>query len=66
MTRPRTAFTFDCMDSFHLLTLQGKTTPYDFYHALVRKSGKIGLFNAPVWLQFSHQDLLIHVLLEPL
>ncbi|KAH9974339.1 hypothetical protein BGW80DRAFT_1130440, partial [Lactifluus volemus] len=47
MTRPRTAFTFECLDSFHLLTLQGKTTAYDFYHTMIRKSGKIGLFNAP-------------------
>ncbi|KAH9977013.1 hypothetical protein BGW80DRAFT_1249823 [Lactifluus volemus] len=53
MTRPRTAFTFECLDSFHLLTLQGKTTAYDFYHTMIRKSGKIGLFNAPVWSMLS-------------
>lgn len=34
--RPQTAFTFAALDFFHELTLQGKTTLYDFYHTLLR------------------------------
>ena len=37
-TRPQTVFTFDCLDMFHELTLQGKTSLYDFYHVLLRKT----------------------------
>src|ERR1700691_658128 len=36
--RPRTVFTFDALETFHELTLQGKTTPYDFYHTLLRRT----------------------------
>ena len=36
--RPQTVFTFECLDTFHELTLQGKTTLYDFYHVLLRKT----------------------------
>lgn len=35
--RPRTVFTFDVLETFHELTLQGKTTPYDFYHSILRR-----------------------------
>ncbi|KIL55653.1 hypothetical protein M378DRAFT_17762 [Amanita muscaria Koide BX008] len=33
--RPKTAFTFDMLDLFHKITLQGKTTLYDFYHSIL-------------------------------
>jgi CxC2 like cysteine cluster associated with KDZ transposases len=36
--RPQTVFTFDVLQTFHELTLQGKTTPYDFYHTLLRRT----------------------------
>ena len=36
LSRPQTAFTFECMEFFHELTLQGKTNMYDFYHTLLR------------------------------
>src|ERR1700741_3181116 len=39
---PRNAFTFDLLDTFHLLTLQGKISAYDFYNALHHKSDNIG------------------------
>ncbi|KAF8991711.1 hypothetical protein BDQ17DRAFT_1392943 [Cyathus striatus] len=32
ITRPQTAFTFDCLDYSHKLSLQSKITAYDFYH----------------------------------
>jgi hypothetical protein len=37
-TRPQTVFTFDCLDTFHELTLQGKTSLYDYYHVILRKT----------------------------
>ncbi|KAF8976196.1 hypothetical protein BDQ17DRAFT_1395169 [Cyathus striatus] len=35
--RPKTVFTFECLDTFHELTLQAKTTLYDWYHTLCSK-----------------------------
>ncbi|GBE78058.1 hypothetical protein SCP_0109400 [Sparassis crispa] len=40
---PRTAFTFDYLNTFHLLTLQGKLNLYDYYKAILRKTDNIGL-----------------------
>ncbi|EDR06772.1 uncharacterized protein LACBIDRAFT_299636 [Laccaria bicolor S238N-H82] len=42
-SRPNTAFTFDCLDTFHEHTLQGKGNLYDFYHLLVRKTDNANL-----------------------
>lgn len=36
--RPKAAFTFDALDAFHELTLQGKTTSFDFYHSILRRT----------------------------
>jgi hypothetical protein len=33
--QPRTAFTFKCLNSFHLLNLQSKCNLYDYYCALI-------------------------------
>ena len=33
--RPATVVTFDCLDIFHKITVQGKLTGYDFYQSLV-------------------------------
>lgn len=38
LARPQTVFTFECLETFHELTLQGKTNLYDYYHMLVRRS----------------------------
>ena len=35
---PKTVFTFGVLDTFHELTLQGKTTGYDFYHTILRRT----------------------------
>ncbi|KAM6492909.1 hypothetical protein JOM56_011043 [Amanita muscaria] len=43
--RPKTAFTFTCLDFFHELTLQGKTSLYDFYHTILRRSDNLELNN---------------------
>ena len=37
-TRPNTVFTFDCLNTFHKHTLQGKGNLYDFYHLLLQKT----------------------------
>ena len=37
-SRPNTVFTFDCLDTFHEHTLQGKGNLYDFYNLLLRKT----------------------------
>jgi hypothetical protein len=47
-TRPLSAFTFDLLDSFHLLTLQGKTSAYDYYLAIVHKTDNTGLLDTKV------------------
>lgn len=43
LSRPQTVFTFECLEFFHELTLQGKTSLYDFYHTLIRRSDNAGL-----------------------
>lgn len=40
--RPRTAFTFDVLDTYHKLTLQGKLNLYDFYHGILHKTDNCG------------------------
>ncbi|KAM6501762.1 hypothetical protein JOM56_001739 [Amanita muscaria] len=47
--RPRTVFTFTCLDFFHELTLQGKTSIYDFYHTILRRTDNLGLDNKKVY-----------------
>lgn len=51
--RPQTVFTFDVLSTFHELTLQGKTTIYDFYHAIVRLSNNTELIENHVSTFFS-------------
>ena len=41
--RPRTAFTFDVLEHFHKLTRQGKTTLYDYYHAILQITDSLQL-----------------------
>ncbi|KDR65285.1 hypothetical protein GALMADRAFT_82040 [Galerina marginata CBS 339.88] len=45
LSRPQTVFTFDCLESFHELTLQGKTNLYDYYHTLLRRGDNANLSN---------------------
>lgn len=40
--RPRTAFSFDLLETFHKITLQGKLNLYDFYLATMQKSDNQG------------------------
>ena len=39
---PKTAFTFDLLETYHKVTLQGKLNLYDFYHAIVQKTDNQG------------------------
>ena len=55
--RPRTAFTFDLLDTYHKLTLQGKLNLYDFYSSVMQRTNNCGqrkevvsLPNAPIAL----------------
>lgn len=40
--RPATAFTFDLLDTYHKMTLQGKLNLYDFYTSIMKKSDNCG------------------------
>lgn len=40
--RPKTAFTFNVLDSYHKLMLQGKLNLYDFYSSLAQKTDNCG------------------------
>jgi len=42
LERPSTAFTFDILNSFHLLTLQGKTSAFHFYSSISHKTDNLG------------------------
>lgn len=42
LDRPKTAFTFDVLDTFHKLTLQGKTTMYDYHETLIQLTDNTG------------------------
>jgi hypothetical protein len=46
--RPKTAFTFQCLDFFHELTLQGKVNAYDFCRTILRITNSLELGNATV------------------
>ena len=48
--RPQMAFTFDMLNSFQLLNVQGKTSAFDFYEALEQKLNGAGLHK----IQVSH------------
>jgi hypothetical protein len=45
---PRSAFSFDVLDSFHLLTLQGKTSAYDYYLSIAHKTDNTGVHDVKV------------------
>ena len=45
---PQTVFTFDCLETFHEITLQGKTSLYDYYHTLLRRSDNANIYTSIV------------------
>lgn len=42
-SRTNTTFTFDCLNTFHEHTLQGKGNLYDFYHVLSQKTDNVNV-----------------------
>jgi CxC2 like cysteine cluster associated with KDZ transposases len=52
--RPRTAFTFELLDTYHKLTLQGKLNLYDFYHGILQKSDNCGKLKLVVSTCYVH------------
>lgn len=40
--RPQTAFTFDLMDMYHKMSLQGKQNLYDFYNGIMQRTDNHG------------------------
>ncbi|KAJ7076920.1 hypothetical protein C8R43DRAFT_1143595 [Mycena crocata] len=52
LEKPQTAATFDCLDFFHMQTLQGKTTMYDFYVALEKLTDNTGVKPANRYSEF--------------
>ena len=48
LSRPKMAFTFDCLETFHELTLQGKTNLFDYYHTLLQRSNNTSIYNSIV------------------
>lgn len=40
--RPKTAFTFNVLDSYHKIVLQGKLNLYDFYSSILQKTDNCG------------------------
>ncbi|TDL13413.1 hypothetical protein BD410DRAFT_682794, partial [Rickenella mellea] len=45
--QPQTCCTLDCLNLFHLLTLQSKISGYDFYSTLVSLTDNIGISQPP-------------------
>ncbi len=60
--RPNTAITFDALEFFHLLTVQAKTTLYDFYETLAKRIDNSGLWDHPVSAIMSHMASCLIVL----
>jgi hypothetical protein len=64
-TRPNTVITFDCLETFHELTLQGKVNLYDFYHTLLRKTDNANVFDSIVcYLPLTQISLHLLILLS--
>ncbi|KAF7965909.1 hypothetical protein HWV62_40974 [Athelia sp. TMB] len=42
-SQPNSAFTFDVLNTFQLISLQGKLSAYDFYQALMHKTDNLGI-----------------------
>ena len=46
--RPKTVFTFDLLDTYHKISLQGKVNLYDFYNTIMQKTDNCGRLGAQV------------------
>ncbi|KAF6743253.1 hypothetical protein DFP72DRAFT_1080451 [Ephemerocybe angulata] len=57
LERIKTVFTFDLLEFFQELNLQGKTPIYDFYHTLLRQSDFLQLGKQPSQLNNFHRAI---------
>ena len=57
--RPKTAFTFNVLDTYHKLAIQGKLNLYDFYLFILQKTDNCGRTKAVVSHVFSHIGILL-------
>lgn len=48
LLRPQTAYTFDVLNSFQLVNLQGKLSAYDYYLSLMHKTNNVGVSDLKV------------------
>ncbi|KIM74801.1 hypothetical protein PILCRDRAFT_35888, partial [Piloderma croceum F 1598] len=48
LDQPQTAFTFDVLDTFQLLNLQGKFSAFNFYYSLDHKTDNTGVHSVQV------------------
>jgi hypothetical protein len=55
LSRPQTAFTFEMLDTFHKLTLEAKTTAYDYYHTILQRTDALELGSIPVRVSFDFE-----------
>jgi hypothetical protein len=46
---PQTCATFRLLETFHIMTLQGKVTTYDYYSGLEKLTDNSGLEKLKVW-----------------
>lgn len=46
--RPKTVFTFDLLDTYHKISLQGKLNLYDFYNTILQKTDNCGRLDIKV------------------
>lgn len=59
--RPKTAFTFDVLDSYHKITLEGKLGLYDFYSSILQKSDNCSRKKAVVSRISLHRRLVVDI-----
>ena len=61
LDRPQTAFTFDVLDTFQLLNLQGKISAFDFYYSLDHKTDNTGVCSVQVHISITEINAVADV-----
>ncbi len=62
--RPNTVISFDALKFFHLLTLQAKTSFYDFYETLAQRIDNSGLQQHPVSVKLIFIAIILTIYLK--
>lgn len=60
---PRSAYTFDTLNTFHILNLQGKLSLHDFYQSIHRKCDNVGVreYKVRIHHPFFNKHALTHI-----